>query len=350
MLTKNSRRLTGLIIGCSLSVSIFTTPVQAQQSAETYVKLGQKQYSQGNFKEAAASFRLAIYQGQKSASTWLYLAQSYDGAGDAGAARQTYQTIQKYFPNTPECTRATERLAKLQPASPAPQVTVATATGATPTGTSQNDAPKRLKERIFIIPPQFGHPAVAPNTVQLVRTSLAGMPKPVYKILDQGGTNIFITPNLIDKFPKAVGCINEHLGKYFAQEHGRTYSRDVYLCERVAAGNGSGTELGPIVSDENLKVFFYTFVAHALNDCLEVPSNDPQFLAMYKQDYANLDTSDPNLHAFIAPVEGVHDTFAALCASIMGSTDGVNEYCSKQFPRCRAWIAQRIKILSDSKP
>ncbi len=349
-MTKNFRRLTGLIIGSYLTVSIFNMPAQAQQTAADYAKLGQKQYSQGNFKEAAASFRLAIYQGQKTASTWLYLAQSYDGAGEAGAARQTYQTIQKYFPNTPECTRATERLAKLQPASPAPQATVATATGATPTGTSQNDAPKKLKERIFIIPPQFGHPAVDPNTVRLVRTLLAGLPKPVYKILDQGGTNIFLTPNLIDKFPKIVGTINEHLGIYFSLEHGRTYGRDVYLCERTGAGNGSGTELGPIVSDENLKGFFYTFLAHALNDCLEVPSNDPQFVALYKQDYANLDTSDPHLHAFIAPVEGIHDTFGALCASIMGSTNGTNEYCSRQFPRCRAWIAQRIKILSDSKP
>jgi hypothetical protein len=321
-----------------------------QNSAVDYVKLGQKQFSQANFKEAASSFRLAIYQGAKTASVWLYLGESYDRSGEKSAARQTYQTIQKYFPNTPESARATEQLSKL-PADAQSQLASATPAD---TAKAAQDKPvekrKSLKNRIFVIPPQFGHTPVDPNTISTIRSLVKALPKPVYKILDQGGTNIYITPNLIDKFPKTVGVINENLGCYFSKERGRTYGREVYMCERTGAGDGSGTQLNPIMSEEDMKGFFYTFLSHALNDCLEVPSNDRQFVAMYKQDYANLDTSDPNLHAFIAPTEGMHDTFAALCASIMGSTNPTNEFCSQKFPRCRAWIVDRLKLLSDQIP
>lgn len=321
----------------------------AANNAIDYVKLGQKQYSQANFKEAAASFRLAIYQGAKTASVWLYLGESYDRSGEKNAARQTYQTIQKYFPNSPECARATERLSKL-PAEVQPQLPAVTSAAATKTEEKVVEKRKSLKNRIYVIPPQFGHAPVDPNTISTIRNLVKALPRPVYKILDQGGTNIYITPNLIDKFPKTVGVINENLGCYFSKERGRTYGREVYMCERTGAGDGSGTQLNPIMSEEDMKGFFYTFLSHALNDCLEVPSNDRQFVAMYKQDYANLDTSDPSLHAFIAPTEGMHDTFAALCASIMGSTNPTNEMCSQKFPRCRAWIVDRLKILSDQIP
>lgn len=341
-------RLAGISFSFYLAFPLFAPAAEAQSGAADYLKLGQKQYSQANFKEAAASFRLAIYQGAKSASTWLYLGESYDRAGEVGAARQTYQTLQKYFPGTPECTRATERLVKLPQAVPAAAAAGTAAAVSRAVDSSRTGAQNGLKDRIFIVPPRFGHTAVDAGTVRLVRTLLTGLPVAVYKILDQGKTNIFLTPNLIDKFPDTVGTINEHLGVYFCQEHGRTYGRDVYLCERV--GSDSGTNLGAVLSDDILKDFLYSFLSHALNDCLELPSKDPQFVAMYKQDSANLDTSDPNLRAFIAPVEGVADTFAALSANIMGSSASPSEYCSRSFPRCRAWIAQRIKILSERTP
>lgn len=317
----------------------------AQQGAAEYEKIGQKQFSQAHFKDAAASFRLAIYQGAKSASTWLYLAESYDRAGEIAPARQTYETVQKHFPNTPQSARATERLAKL----PADRTStaVATAARATSTAVAPTKNHQELKERIYIIPPQFGHAPISQSTVRLIRNLIASLPKSVYQILDQGGTNVYITPNLIDKWPKTVGTINEHLGVHFSQEHGRTYGREVYICERVGAGTGAGTELGPILSDENIKGFFYAMLSHALNDCLELPSKDPQFVALYKLDLANLDTSDPNLRAYVAPVEGVADTFAALASSIMGSKSPAMEDCSQKFPRCRAWIVQRIKLLSE---
>jgi hypothetical protein len=336
------RQKYALTIVSSVAVSAFAQSAQAQFSASDYEKLGQKQYSQANFKGAAASFRLALYQGAKSASTWLYLGECYDRTAEVGAARQTYQTIQKYFPGTPECIKATERLTKLPKSGAA---TAAASTAAPAVSASPAADRKTLKDRIYIVPPQFGHSAVDSATIRLVRNLTATLPASVYKILDQGGTNIYLTPNLIDKWPTVVGTINEHLGVYFCEEHGRTYGREVYLCERV--GRGAGTELGPVLSDEVIKEFLYTMLSHALNDCLEMPSKDPQFVAMYKQDYANLDTTDPRLHAFIAPVEGVADTFGALSANIMGSSASVSEYCSRSFPRCRAWIVQRIKILSE---
>jgi tetratricopeptide (TPR) repeat protein len=337
--------LTKIAIGSALALSLFSNRVEAQTAANSYEKLGQKQYSQANFKEAAASFRLAIYQGAKSPSIWLYLGECYDRAGEVGAARQTYQTIQKHFPGTPECAKAAEREAKLKQPSPVASPTAAPS-AASPKAAGSPDQ-KGLIDRIYIVPPRFGHAPVNLSTLRLVRMLLTGLPPTVYKILDQGKTNIYLTPNLMDRFPEVVGTTNDHLGIYFSQEHGRTYDHDIYLCERV--GTGPGTDIGPVLSDDILKEYLYTFLAHALNGCLEMPSNDRQFIALYKQDYNHLDTSDLRLHAFVAPVEGVSDTFAALCANIMGSNAAPSELCSRSFPRCRAWVAERIKLLSEKK-
>ncbi len=340
-------QLAGICISLFLATSLFAPSAEAQSGAADYEKIGLKQFSQGSFKDAAESFRLAIYKGAKSASTWLYLGESYDRAGEVGAARQTYQTLQKYFPGTPQCARATERLTKLPQPVRAPSA--ATAPSAKAAASPAANDIKPLKERIYIVPPRFGHSPVSPGTISLVNTLVRGLPEPVYKILDQGNTNIYLTPNLIDKWPDGVSKMNENLGILFSQEHGRTYGREVYLCERVTTDAG-GTSLGPVQTDEILKDYFYIMLSHALNDCLELPSKDPQFVALYKQDYDKLDTSDRKLHAFIAPVEGIHDTFSALTANIMGSSAQSSELASRSFPRCRAWIAQHIKILSVRKP
>lgn len=328
---------------------------KAQSTTVDYEKLGRKQYSQAKYKEAAASFRTAIFKGANSAAIWLSLAESYERTNEKSAATLTYQAILKNFPGTPESAKATERIAKAKPSAPAkvalsPKVAAAPKLATAPKVAAAAVVPPRksLMERIYIIPPRFGHEPVSPATIRLVRSLLAGLPKTMYKILDRGKVNIYLTPNLIDKFPETVGVKNDHLGIYFIQEHGRTYDYDMYLCERT--GYGKGTDLGPISSDETIKEFFYTLLSHLLNGCLEMPSKDPQFLALYKLDYANLNPLDyMNIHAYVAPVEGVNDTFAALGANIMGSNGEPSELCSRCFPRCRAWIVNRIKVLSERK-
>lgn len=328
---------------------------KAQSTTVDYEKLGRKQYSQAKYKEAAASFRTAIFKGANSAAIWLSLAESYERTNEKSAATLTYQAILKNFPGTPESAKATERTAKPKPSAPAkvalsPKLAAAPKLATAPKVAASPAAPPRksLMERIYIIPPRFGHEPVSPATIRLVRSLLAGLPKTMYKILDRGKVNIYLTPNLIDKFPETVGAKNDHLGIYFIQEHGRTYDYDMYLCERT--GYGKGTDLGPISSDETIKEFFYTLLSHLLNGCLEMPSKDPQFLALYKLDYANLNPLDfMSIHAYVAPVEGVNDTFAALGANIMGSNGEPSELCSRCFPRCRAWIVNRIKVLSERK-
>jgi hypothetical protein len=337
---------------CFVSAALAEPVAKAEAGgAVEYEKTAQKQFAQAKYKDAAASLRLAIYKGSKSPAAWLLLGQCYEKSGELGAARQTYQTVQKYFPSSAECAKAALLLGNLPPPIPvsvprvAPEQKISPAPAMTAVTVTKPGVKKELKDRIYLVPPRWNHQAVSPHTVSLVRSLVAGLPAPVYKILDQGNANIYLTPNLIDRFPEGVGTRNENLGRYFADQLGRTYGRDVYLCERWG---GKDTDLGPVSNVDTLKEFFYTFMAHSLNDCLEMPSKDPQFLQMYNSDAATGDLSqDPKLRTFFSPVEGVNDTFAALAASIMGSNTSSSEMVSRSFPRCRAWIAQRIKILSN---
>ncbi|MBU6454284.1 MAG: hypothetical protein KGS72_21075 [Cyanobacteria bacterium REEB67] len=204
-----------------------------------------------------------------------------------------------------------------------------------------------LRDRIYIVPPLFGHPPVDPSTVELIKSIVRHLPRNVYNILDKRGAKIYITPNMIDHWPDAVTFQNHAIGRYFSEETGRTYGRDVYICERTSSAPGS-TNLGPIMSDPTLKSVAYPLLSHALNDCLGLPSKDLRFVNIYKEEASHLNRSmDESLKVYLDDHEGLIDTFAALCGSIMGNQTAATDEACRYFPRCREWIEQRITILSE---
>jgi len=225
-----------------------------------------------------------------------------------------------------------------------------------------------LKDRIFIVPPRFGHAPVSAGTVTLVKNVIAALPEQIYKILDQGQVKIFVTPNLIDKFPDAVNATHPVLGTYLSAEYGRTYERDAYVCESLAAVPG-GTDLAPPMVPELIKANAYTMLAHALDYCLESPAKDEQFLRLHREDIADREsnshasssssssssssfsssTSEPLRAYFLKDQSGANETFAALASSIMGNESPLSRQVDRAFPRSRAWIQARLQVLARKK-
>lgn len=303
------------------------------------LETAQSQYDTGNFKGAAATIRAGMYKGESSASAWLLLAKSYSKLGEAGACKQTAAIIFKHFPGSAEAKEAEKLVGSSVTPSPAP--------AALP----QVVAPKgaAFEDRIIIVPPRFGHARVDPRTVGIVRRIIVMLPPGMYKILDKGGAQVFVTPNLIDKFPEGVQLKHPTLGHYLSEEFGRTYGKDAYICERVSSDPGS-TELQAPLHEETIRATTYTQLSHALDTCLENPSRDGQYMKLYRQDVADAEGSAPSeLKLYMSKDEnGAKETFSGLAAGMMGANTQITRMLDSSFPRARAWIKARVSML-DSK-
>ncbi|OPZ90591.1 MAG: hypothetical protein BWY75_00664 [bacterium ADurb.Bin425] len=204
-----------------------------------------------------------------------------------------------------------------------------------------------LEDRITIIAPRFGHAPVDRRTAAIVRDVVKKLPTNIYKILDRGGAQIFVTPNLIDKFPDAVQAKHPTLGHYLSEEFGRTYGKDIYICERVSSDPGA-TDLQAPLHEETIRATAYTQLSHALDCCLEMLSKDPQYLKLYRQDVADCEnSSSEDLKLYLSKDEnGAKETFSGLVAGMMGANTHITRLLESNFPRAKAWIKARIELLS----
>lgn len=306
--------------------------------------LARQYFTHGQYRAAAESLRLMIYSGSHSPAVWLLLGQSYQAMKENTAARQTYLCVQKYFPGTAEAHQAAQAMSALPVVSGG-----ASASGlpSSPLHTGGSEGAKRLYDRVVVVEPKFGHPAVAASTYSTVMNIIYKLPEPVYNILDQGGVRVFVTPNLIDRFPDSVTYKLPDTGAYIIMETGRTYDRDVYVCERLGASPGAGSSLLPANSRDEIVTATYLNLAHALDSCLEFPSHNEQFIRLYQSDLASADKNSPdNIKIYLlGDNHAASRTFAGLASSIMGNNSYLTRWLDRNFPRCRAWIQARIEVL-----
>ena len=91
-------------------------PVLSQnQEAQAYFDGGVKQYKAGQFKSAAPLFWKSINKGNATPQAWLYMAHSYNAAGNKYEAIKTYKQIAKIYKNTKAARVAQTAIRKLDP-------------------------------------------------------------------------------------------------------------------------------------------------------------------------------------------------------------------------------------------
>ncbi|MBX9939343.1 MAG: hypothetical protein K2Y32_08830 [Candidatus Obscuribacterales bacterium] len=307
-----------------------------------------EQFDRADYKGAAATLRAAMYKGaENNAPSWLLLAKSYAKLGESGACKQTLSIISKHFPASKEAKEAESLLASYgSTAAGTSGKASSPASGNSNIGPNTSQA-ANLEDRITIIPARFGHAPVDRRTVGIVRDVVKKLPPNIYKILDRGGAQIFVTPNLIDKFPDAVQAKHPTLGHYLSEEFGRTYGKDIYICERISSEPGA-TDLQAPLHEETIRATTYTQLSHALDCCLEMLSKDAQYLKLYRQDVADSESSSAeDLRLYMSKDEnGAKETFSGLVAGMMGANTHITRFLESNFPRAKAWIKARIELLS----
>lgn len=93
-----------------------TAPVLAQQkTAQAHFQEGVKHYKAGQYKSAAPLFWKSINEGNATPQAWLYMAHSYNAAGNKHKAIKTYKRIAKIFKDTKAARVAQTAVRKLDP-------------------------------------------------------------------------------------------------------------------------------------------------------------------------------------------------------------------------------------------
>jgi hypothetical protein len=154
----------------------------ALASAESDYKNGLTAYKARSYKIAAQYLQRSAKQGMNTPLLWLYLGHAWLGSGDKAQSIQAYSTLVVGFPNTPESTEALRSLWRLDPAASRkaaaaaknPYMRTARATAQVNGATVRREP---LINRIVVVPPKMGHPAVSGNSVAAVRKAVQGYPQ-----------------------------------------------------------------------------------------------------------------------------------------------------------------------------
>jgi hypothetical protein len=320
---------------------------------EEEYKAGIALYTKKDYAAAAAKFWKSITAGNSSAGAYLYMAHAYYGAQNIYEALNTYHSILDLFKGSKEAEVASQCIKRIDPqnlwrrdqplpAALVPKTPPVTATTSSTTTTITPRAASML-DRITVVPPRKGHPAVSGEMIRMVKSAIQAMPPHLNKICLDGNVNINILTNASDKWPESIDQIKFEDSVY-AQEEGHTYGRDIYLYERPVVEKGSFALAAPFKPDVvRWATLFQLF--HGVDACLGPYSKDPALDEAYKNDLERvLDDKKGVLAEYINGDHGPADTFAELGVGLIGGRGPLTAEVDRHFPLTKALVKKKLRI------
>ncbi|MBP7861229.1 hypothetical protein KA183_06070 [bacterium] len=354
---KNSIANSFLALSIALSLSSFmasSAKTGAEEAAakpkgmEEY-RAGIEAYGKKNYKGAELHFRKSIEQGNKTPAAWLYAAHTFFALGQYAQAKQTYEMVTTMFKKSPEADiaatgleSANAKIAGGGTPAPAAEAQPEQAKGVK-TAAVKDDGPS-LADRVSVIAPKMGHPAVSAASIKAVKDGLAGLPVHIRKQLIEANATFNISPNMIDKWPESADELNEESEALnLAELPGRLYGSDCYIYER-AKTRGS-TSLKSARSPHEMK---HT----ALNECFQVLDDknkickDPKLMVIYRAEADGVpETYEEKMATFTKDGEwGIRETCSELSAGMFGAAGENDSDLNRFFPRTKKWLRAKLGI------
>ncbi len=339
-------QLSKLLFSISSSlVLIAGISAPALASADTDYAQGLAAYKSKNYRVAAAYMQRAVNVGLSTPAIWMYLGHAYTGVGDRPHAVQAYTALIDNFRGSPEAAQAMQYLTRLDPlaarkAATGPAALPGSAAPGPTTANSPAVSRTPFKDRLIIVPPLAGHPAVSPGMQAAIKTAMQKLPAHIYKILDDGGATVNLAPNIEDRWPgSGDGEKPRGEGTTMGEEPGRTYDHDCYIYERKKL-KGSN-ELGEARPLRDIVACFYHELGHAIDDCGGKLSEDPKLRAQFQLDLDNMPASVSSSISYYTIVsEGLPEVIAGL----LGADGHSTAACMEALPRTKYWIKQKLKL------
>ncbi|MDP3508660.1 MAG: hypothetical protein Q8T09_11760 [Candidatus Melainabacteria bacterium] len=316
----------------------------ALASAETDYAQGLAAYNSKNYRTAAAYLQRAADVGFSTPALWMYLGHAYTGVGDRPHATKAYTSLIDNFRGRPEAAQAMQYLQRLDPVAAKKAAARPTIQGAIAPGVAANTptaARTPFKDRLIIVPPLAGHPAVSQSMQAAIKSAMQRLPSHIYKILDDGGATVNLAPNIEDKWPGSSDTDKPRGdGTNLGEEPGRTYDHDCYIYERKKL-RGAGNELGEARPLRDIVACFYHELGHAIDDCSGKLSEDPKLKAQFQLDIDNMPASVSSaISYYTIASEGLPEVIAGL----LGADGHSTAACMEAMPRTKYWLKQKLKL------
>jgi hypothetical protein len=365
----------------------------ASASQETEYAEAVELYRSRHYKEAGDMFWKSITDGNRDVKPWLYSGNCLYAQGRYAEAVERFTTTARIYKGTPEATAAGEYVknaeAKLKAAGPssaanpvvsspvaspvAANVVANPAAAGSAVGSSPAIAPGvvsnpanvaisrnaatfrksidpvslaptlgKFKDRIEIIRPAMGHPAVTQQTEGMIRASIKKIPPYLMSVLDQGDSKIFLTCSLVDKWPECLTAKHSYDDQTMSNDRGHTYGHDIWVCERpVNATTNLGEDAFP---QADIEATFFNEVGHSLDDLMGHFSKNLDLRKAYGEDVGTLSTAS-NVSFFLQPGDaGPSETCAEIVSDLLGAHGSQTVQMKSFFPRSYAWVKTRLKF------
>jgi len=312
------------VVPAAISLILGAAPAWADRD-ENYTD-GVEAYNRGNFRIATQYFLDALKEGNSDAIVMLYLAHSYAAQGQYKLALPVYRNIRDSFRGSPEAAQAASCVLRLE--NPA---TFAAQKGQSQTATFYN--------RVKPFPPKKGHIAVGKATVATVQKTIMGMPRAIYQLLDTAAVTVSIAPSAQDKL-----AANSNL-----KEAAILNGKEITVFENLMVPDKSNkaSKAKPFSSTE-IKDAFLKKVGSAIEQCSGGLSRDPDFHAAYMLDKRDLAPAIEESLPFLAPPanQAEQEVCAYIIAGIAGGSDTATTCVSKNFPKTRTWLINKLRLQS----
>ncbi len=348
----NSKFLLTLSLALSLS-SFLSSPAKTGEEEAASKPKGMEEYRAGveaygkkDYKGAEQHFRKCIEQGNKQPGAWLYAAHTFLALGQYAQAKQTYEMVTTMFKKTPEADIAAQGLesvkAKIAGGSTPAPAAKPEAKPETPKTASKDEV--TLLDRIIIVPPKMGHPAVSSASLKAVRDGLNSLPVHIRKQLIEADAKFNIAPNMIDRWPESVEDLNEESDTLnLAELPGRLYGTDCYIYERPKARGSNALKAARSASEMKHTV---------LNECFQVLDDkykickDPKLMAIYRAEADGVpETYEEKMATFTKEGEwGIRETCSELSAGMFGGPGESDSELNRFFPRTKKWLRAKLGI------
>ena len=301
-------------------------------------------YTKHDYATATDLFWHSIQDGNGTASTWLYMAHSKAGQGKLVEARADYESVIKLFKDSEQAKVAAAWIKALDAKTWRPAHEQLPTAPEKP-GAKATPPAEGFRTRLDVLPAS-GHPKVSARMIATIKQTIEGLPKSVYKTLDEGGAKIFLAANVIDKWPD---CINMPRpgspDQSIADEPGRTYGRDIYVYERPLFSKAT-KELGDARDQQEIKASFLRQVGRVLDDCTGNYSRDPSLRTAYTMDVNSLDDRAKigMEYYLLEGNDGPAEACAEAVCTLLGGRHKDSERFEKNFPRTESWVKTRLRL------
>lgn len=340
-----------------LFVPVFAllVPDAALAGGEEEFELGRKAFYAKDYDAAEGHFSNSVGQGNRTPRVWLFVGHTFLAKAQYERAVRTYELLLRNFKDSEEAKVAQESLnvakqkmtavPSIPPVAPVKPAELPKATGAVAIA-SAAPASTGLKERIYVEPPKFSHPAVGANSVKAIREAVASLPPHLRKALDESNATIHIAPNLIDKWPESLADLEkeeQEEAPTLAEVPGRIYGNDMWMYERPKVRHS--THLGNARPAWDLKHTVYNMCFQVLDGMWKMTS-DAKIIAQYEAEKAQVgDSYRDRLATYLKEDEwGRKETCNDLAALLLGQGDEKAADLARCFPKTKNLIKAKLNI------